>query len=62
MSKLKACKKCKIFVEGSQCPICKGTNFSTSWKGKIVVLDPVKSDVAKQMGIEAKGDYAIKVN
>ena len=58
--KSKVCKKCKLFVEGSQCPICKGTNFSTNWKGKIVILDPVKSEIAKKMEIKAKGDYAIK--
>jgi len=60
--KLKACKKCRLFVHGGQCPICKGTNFTTSWKGKITVLDPVNSEIAKKIGIEAKGDYAIKVN
>lgn len=60
--KNKVCKRCRIFVEGGQCPLCKGTNFSTTWKGKIIVLDPLKSDIAKKTGIEAKGEYAIKVS
>ena len=58
----KVCKKCRLFVTGSQCPICKGTNFSTNWKGKIIIRDPKKSEVAKKMGITVKGEYAIKVN
>ena len=59
--KKKACKKCRIFVEGKQCPICKGTQFTTNWKGRITILDEEKSDVAKRVGIKIKGEYAIKV-
>jgi DNA-directed RNA polymerase subunit E" len=59
--KSKVCKHCKIFVEGGQCPLCKGTNFSSSIKGRIIVIDPVNSEIAKKMGITAKGEYAIKV-
>ena len=59
--KKKACKKCKIFVDGSECPICKGSNLSTNWQGRISILDPDKSDIAKKIGIAVKGEYAIKV-
>jgi DNA-directed RNA polymerase subunit E" len=59
--KKKACKKCKIFVEGNECPICKGNQFSTNWQGRINVIDPEKSDIAKKIGIKVKGEYAIKV-
>ena len=59
--KKKACKKCKIFVDGPACSICKGTNFSTNWQGRISILDPEKSDIAKKIGIKVKGEYAIKV-
>jgi len=31
MAKKKVCKKCKLFVEGPQCPICNGKQFSTNW-------------------------------
>ena len=58
--KKKVCKKCKRFVEGSECPICKGTNFSTTWQGRIYIIDPNKSLVAEKIGIKAKGEYAIK--
>ena len=60
MAKKKCCKSCKIFVEGSECPICKMSNFTTNWQGRIAVLDANKSDIAKKIGIEVKGEYAIK--
>lgn len=59
--KKKACKKCLIFVEGSECPICKGNQFSTNWQGRIAILDANKSTIAKKMGINQKGEYTIKV-
>jgi len=57
----KVCKKCKIFVMGNECPICKGKEFSENWKGRFYILDANKSEVAKKMGITVKGEYAIKV-
>ena len=57
----KACKKCKLFVEGDQCPICKNNQFATNWKGRINIIDANKSSVAKKIGLNVKGDYAIKV-
>ncbi len=57
----KVCKKCKIFVEGDKCPICGGTDFTTSWQGRIIVIDPVRSEIAKKLGINTKGDYALKI-
>ena len=57
----KVCKKCKIFVEGNVCPICKGTVFTTNWKGRLSIIDPDKSIIAKNLDIKIKGEYAIKV-
>ena len=57
----KVCKKCKLFVTGNKCPICQGNSFTENWKGKIVILDPVKSEIAQKINIKAKGEYAIKV-
>jgi len=57
----KACKKDKIFVEGSECPICKGSDFVTNWKGRIYILDEQKSAIAKKVGLPIKGEYAIKI-
>ena len=58
--KKKVCKNCKIFVDGSECPICHGVNFVTNWKGRIAVLDANKSEIAKKIEINVKGEYAIK--
>ena len=51
----------QLFVEGPQCPICNGKQFSTNWQGRINILDPNKSEIAKKIGITVKGEYAIKV-
>ena len=57
----KACKRCKIFVDGEACLLCKGKNFTTNWQGRIAIADPKKSFIAKQIGITDKGEYAIKI-
>ncbi len=57
----KVCKSCKVFVKGDECPICKGNQFTESWKGRIFIQDANKSEVAKKIGANVKGEYAIKV-
>ncbi|MGB9748797.1 MAG: transcription elongation factor subunit Spt4 [Candidatus Woesearchaeota archaeon] len=57
----KVCKKCRIFFEKERCPVCNGTDFSTNWQGKIVVIDPSKSEIAKKLNFNNKGEYAIRV-
>ena len=59
--KKKACKKCKLFVTGSECPNCKSTSFSTNWQGRIYIIDSNKSEIAEKINIKTKGEYAIKV-
>ena len=59
--KNKVCKKCKIFVDGNECQICKGNVFSTNWQGRMFIVDPTKSLVAEKIGLKVKGEYAIKV-
>jgi RNA polymerase subunit RPABC4/transcription elongation factor Spt4 len=61
MTTRKVCKSCKIFVKGDTCPICKGTQFTTNWKGRINILNLDKSIIAKKAGAKAKGEYAIRV-
>ena len=56
----KVCKKCKLFVEGEVCPVCKTTNFTEIWQGRMFFLDVEKSEIAKKLKINAKGEYAIK--
>jgi len=61
MAKKKACKKCKVFVEGDTCPQCKNSNFTTSWQGRLYLSDTENSSIAKEVGVTVKGEYAIKV-
>ncbi|MEM1535578.1 MAG: transcription elongation factor subunit Spt4 [Candidatus Pacearchaeota archaeon] len=61
MKEEKACKKCKIIFQQEKCPICQESNFSDSWKGKIIVFDPEKSEIAKKLKIKQQGSYAIKI-
>ncbi|MBI4177216.1 MAG: DNA-directed RNA polymerase subunit E'' [Candidatus Aenigmarchaeota archaeon] len=55
----KVCRTCRRFVKESVCPVCKGTSFSWSWKGIVVVNDPNDSSIAKHMGITVPGKYCI---
>ena len=57
----KVCKKCKLFVTGTECPLCHGKDFTENWKGKLIVLDAERSEVAKKLNIKSKGEYAIKI-
>ena len=59
--KKKACRKCKYFVKGNECPACKNNQFSTNWQGRVYILDPVKSNIAKKVDMTFAGEYAIKV-
>ncbi len=61
MTKRKACKRCKLFVDGETCPNCKTSSFTTSWQGRLFISDQEGSMIAKQVGITAKGEYAIKI-
>ena len=61
MSKKKACKSCKIFVDENECPTCKSTQFALNWKGRLTILNAAKSGIAKKIGIAESGEYAIKV-
>lgn len=41
----------------------KGLNkddFTPGWNGRLYVIDPSKSEISKKIGINKKGEYAIK--
>ncbi|MBI1969992.1 DNA-directed RNA polymerase subunit E'' [Candidatus Woesearchaeota archaeon] len=61
MTKKKACKQCRIFVEGNECPICKGNQFVLNWKGRLCITNIEKSRIGKKIGLEREGEYVIKV-
>jgi len=62
MSKKKACKSCKYFYDGDTCPVCKTSQTVTNWKGRIHIISADQSDIAKKIGSDTDGEYAIKVN
>ncbi len=57
----KICKNCKMFVKGDVCPQCKKNQFTTTFKGRVIILNAEKSVIAKKIGAEMAGEYAIKV-
>ena len=56
-----ACKKCKAIFEGEKCPKCGSTEASESFKGKVVVLKPEESEVARNLKIKEKGNFTIRL-
>ncbi|MBI2144278.1 DNA-directed RNA polymerase subunit E'' [Candidatus Woesearchaeota archaeon] len=57
----RVCKQCKVFFEEGNCPLCKNSDFATTWQGRINIIDPEKSLVAKKTCLKSEGDYAIKI-
>jgi DNA-directed RNA polymerase subunit E" len=55
----KVCKKCKVFVEHDKCPICQGTKFTETWKGRIIVMNPEQSELARKLHLDKKGIITI---
>ena len=61
VKKAKACKKCRfIFEDGEKCPKCGSNSFTENWKGKIEIINPEQSEIAKQLKLAEKGIYTIK--
>lgn len=60
MSIEKACKKCNLIYEGDKCPNCGSQEYNEEIKGRLVILDPENSEVAKNIKINKKGRYVIK--
>ena len=61
MAKQRACKICKTIFEGKDtCPKCGAKDFTEAFKGRIVILDPEKSEIAQKVNMKEKGEFAIK--
>ena len=56
-----ACKECQMILDEKACPICPDAEISREWQGYVEVLDPEKSNIAKEMGIRTPGRYALRV-
>ncbi|HLF06670.1 MAG TPA: transcription elongation factor subunit Spt4 [Thermoplasmata archaeon] len=57
---LKACKKCFMLTEEDTCRHCNQPT-SKEWQGYLVVADFQKSDIAKRLGIQRNGRFALRV-
>jgi len=60
MSKEKACKICKKIYDEGECPKCGSKESIEGFKGRIVVVNPEKSEIAQKLNIKSKGNFAIK--
>lgn len=60
MAKQKGCKVCKNIFEGDKCSRCGSKDVTEGFKGKIVVLNAEKSEIAPKLNIKEKGTFAIK--
>ena len=61
MAKPKACKVCNTIVEhGEKCTKCDSKELTEGFKGRIVVLNPEKSEIAQKLNLKEKGNFAIK--
>lgn len=60
MVKQKACKICNRIFEGDKCPNCDSKEITESFKGRTVILNPEKSEIAQKLNLKKKGEFAIK--
>ena len=55
-----ACSKCgKIYTDLQKCPSC-NIPLTRDWSGKVAVMEPERSRISKEMGLQMKGLYALK--
>jgi len=55
-----ACSVCKRLTV-KQCPYHPEAKLLDNWKGEIIVIDSEKSELAKKLGIEKPGMYALRL-
>jgi len=58
--KEKSCLNCKSIYTDEKCPKCGETPASESFKGRIHVFNPDKSEIANKLDIHKEGEFAIK--
>ncbi len=61
MAKEKACRACRTIHEEEKCPKCSSRESTDSFKGRVVVINPEKSEIAQKLNLKEKGNFAIKV-
>ncbi|GBC69992.1 hypothetical protein HRbin01_01699 [archaeon HR01] len=61
-ARARACRNCKKIVVGNSCDNCGSTDLAVNYSGLLIVLDPEKSRIAKELGITKPGHYAVKID
>lgn len=61
MTTEKACRQCHVVTVGTLCPKCKTATLSDDYSGVVIIIDPEQSEIAKVMGINERGRYALRV-
>jgi DNA-directed RNA polymerase subunit E" len=56
----KMCKTCKRLVMGDKCPFCQTEKLNDNWKGRVIIIDAGKSEIAKKMKLDSAGEYALR--
>ena len=56
----KACTKCHRLMDEDRCAVC---NLATSknWSGFLIIVDPEKSQISRDLKIQEAGEYALRV-
>ena len=57
----KACKQCRTIYDGNKCSNCGSEEYSDSFKGRVIIINPKQSEISKNLNIKGKGSYAIKL-
>ncbi len=57
---IRARKICHTLADSTPCPVC-GGEMAREWQGRVYILNPQKSEIAKEMGVTSSGRYALRV-
>ncbi len=57
------CKECHRIIKGKEqvCENCKSTALTSDWSGYVIIIDPLRSQIAQRLNIKLPGAYALKV-
>ena len=61
MVKQKACRHCRTIFTGTKCPRCGADDGRDNFRGKIKVLNAENSEIARNLKLKEKGEYALRV-
>ena len=57
----KACTTCRAIFEGENCPHCGEKLSSDTIKGRVYIFNKDDSQIAQNMKLKDKGEFAIKI-